>query len=302
MTERRYDSPNAFKQALEQRLRTASAGGAAFTRKRQRLVFERFLARIATVLGNAVTLKGGLVLELRLARARATNDVDLRMVGSPVEVLERLQRAGNQELGDFLRYDIAPDPSHPVMTNPGMRYEGMRFRAACTLAGKPYGQPFGVDVAFGEPMYGEPELLVPDNLLVFAELDAPPIRVYPLVTHIAEKLHAYTLPRDRPNSRIKDLPDLALLASVRALDAADVRNAIEQTFAFRATHPRPSALPMPSASWEAPYAAMARSNQLLWTTLHDVTTAAQAFLDPLLALANEARWDPQRWTWSASGR
>ena len=43
-------------------------------------MFDRFLARIAVVLGDAATLKGGLVLELRLERARTTKDVDLRMM------------------------------------------------------------------------------------------------------------------------------------------------------------------------------------------------------------------------------
>jgi hypothetical protein len=37
-------------------------------------------------------LKGGLVLELRLERARTTKDVDLRMVGSPDDILAKLRR------------------------------------------------------------------------------------------------------------------------------------------------------------------------------------------------------------------
>jgi hypothetical protein len=45
------------------------------------LVFDRFLARVVAVLGDAVLLKGGLVLELRLERARTTKDIDLRVTG-----------------------------------------------------------------------------------------------------------------------------------------------------------------------------------------------------------------------------
>jgi len=59
MTVRIYPSPVAFKQALEQRLRTSAKTGAEFARKRQLLVFDRFLARIVAVLGDTVTLKGG---------------------------------------------------------------------------------------------------------------------------------------------------------------------------------------------------------------------------------------------------
>ncbi len=88
MTSRTYASPEAFKEALEHRLRNSALTGAEFVRKRQLLVFDRFLARIVAVLGDAAMLKGGLALELRIERARTTKDVDLRMVGSPDELLE----------------------------------------------------------------------------------------------------------------------------------------------------------------------------------------------------------------------
>jgi hypothetical protein len=56
---RRYATPLAFKQALEQRLKSSSTTGADFARRRQLLVFDRFLARIVSVVGDAVTLKAG---------------------------------------------------------------------------------------------------------------------------------------------------------------------------------------------------------------------------------------------------
>lgn len=75
MTGQTYSSPPAFKQALEQRLKRASNNGVDFARRRQLLVFDRFLARVVAVLGDTVLLKGGLVLELRLERARTTKDI-----------------------------------------------------------------------------------------------------------------------------------------------------------------------------------------------------------------------------------
>lgn len=71
MTKRSYGSPQAFKTAIEERIRTAEGGGANLARRRQILVFSRFLARVAAVFGEAVTLKGGLVLEMRIQRAPA---------------------------------------------------------------------------------------------------------------------------------------------------------------------------------------------------------------------------------------
>ncbi|MFZ4577663.1 MAG: nucleotidyl transferase AbiEii/AbiGii toxin family protein [Myxococcota bacterium] len=298
MTVRTYPSAQAFKQALEQRLRSRSAGG-ELGRTRQLLVFDRFLARVVAVLGEAVVLKGGLVLELRLDRARTTRDIDLRVVGTPDNLLMRLQEAGRRDLGDFLTYEVRPDDEHPEIQNDGVLYDGFRFRAVCKLAGKLYGEPFGVDAAFGDPMLGEPERILGDDILAFAGVAAPTLRVLPVETHIAEKLHAYTMPRKRPNSRVKDLPDLALLATAKALDRRRLRAALEQTFAFRRTHALPASLPTPATSWTEPYAAMAREDRLPWTTLEDVTAAARSFLDPVLGGDFAGTWDSTAWVWQA---
>ena len=132
---RRYATPLAFKQALEQRIRSSSTSGADFARRRQLLVFERFLARVVSIVGDAVMLKGGLVLEMRLARARTTKDVDLRMMGSAGNVLDRLQPAGRLDLGDYLLFEVQPDADSPEIRNEGMQYNGFRYRAECRLAG-----------------------------------------------------------------------------------------------------------------------------------------------------------------------
>lgn len=298
MTARTYPSAEAFKQALEQRLRASAKTGSQFARKRQLLVFDRFLARIVALLGDAATLKGGLALELRLERARTTNDVDLRMMGSSKDVLTALQDAGRRDLDDFMTFVVSPDADHPEIENEGMQYEGLRFRAECRLAGKLYAQPFGVDVAFGDPIIGQPDIVVADDLLAFAGIAPPTLRLYPVETHLAEKLHAYTMPRSRPNSRVKDLPDLALLATAQALDAKRLREALEQTFSFRKTHALPAKLPDPPKAWERPYAAMAREDELAWLTLEEVTQVARAFLDPVLAGGLDAAWKPGRWAWS----
>jgi hypothetical protein len=297
MTPRTYNSPEAFKQALEQRLKSTASAGTDFTRKRQLLVFDRFLARVVDVLGDAATLKGGLVLEMRLERARTTKDVDLRLTGASDQVLEKLQEAGRRALGDFMTFEVVPDSDHPDIQNDGMKYDGFRFRAECKLAGKIYGQSFGVDVAFGDPIFGEPEIVVTDDVLAFAGIAPPSLKVYPLETHLAEKLHAYTMPRQRPNTRVKDLPDIALLATLRAHDAERLRSAMKQTFAFRGTHDLPSAVPVSPESWQTPYAAMARADQLPWPTLDAVTKAAQEFLDPVLGGSGSGTWDATTWRW-----
>jgi hypothetical protein len=262
MTKPMYPTADAFKQALEQRLRTSSQDGIDFARRRQLLVFERFLARVAVTLGEAATLKGGLVLELRLHRARTTRDVDLRLMGPSADIQERLRLTGRVDLGDFMTFDLRPDPKHPDIQNDGMKYDGMRFRCECMLGGKLYGQVFGVDVAFGDPMLGPPDIVKGSEVLSFAGIEPPTLRLYPIETHVAEKLHAYTMPRPQPNTRVKDLPDIALLATLDGIEAGKLRKACALTFDHRATHPLPVTLPPPSDTWLAQYAAMAREDQL----------------------------------------
>jgi hypothetical protein len=107
-------------------------------------------------------------------------------------------------------------------TADGMQYDGMRFRAECQLAGKLYGQRFGVDVAFGDPILGEPDVVTADDVLGFVSIEPPSLRLYPVETHIAEKLHGPSPRRhiharmSRPRPRVAlpgDAPDRAPLPS-----------------------------------------------------------------------------------------
>jgi len=294
---RRYATALAFKTALEQRLQTDAHGSSReLHRLRQLIVFDRFLARLTIAYRDAVVLKGGLVLELRLSRARTTKDIDLRLTGRPDETLTRLQDAGQLDLGDFLTFTVAPDARHPEIDAEGMQYQGMRFRVEAALAGKVYGSAFGLDVAFAEPLAGDPELFIGRDYLSFAGVEPTKLLIYPIETHLAEKLHAYTLPRQRPNSRVKDLPDLALLGTIRSLEAARLRQAIEQTFAHRQTHPVPASLPLPPENWAEVYERMAALDHLPWPTISAVFGAVQAFLDVVLQ-GHSGRWDLERWQW-----
>lgn len=76
-----------------------------------------------------------------------------------------------------------------------------------------------------------------------------------------------------------------------------LRAALEQTFTFRGTHELPGQVPEPAGGWRTPYEAMAREDQLPWATLEDVTAAARAFLDPILAGGLDATWLPAEWRW-----
>jgi hypothetical protein len=284
---------------LDTRLKKSATEGRDLTRLRQLLIFERFLARIVEEFDDAVVVKGGMVLELRLRRARMTKDVDIRFSGDTDQLLSRLQRAGRSSLQklDFMRFEVVVDPEHPNIGDEDAKYEGQRFRVDCKIAERPYGNPFGLDVAVGDPMIREPEEIgVPDRL-EFVGVPPPRLRIYPVETHLAEKLHAYTKPRDRPNSRLKDLPDMALISHAGPLKAEDVHRAFVQTFEFRATHEVPTTLPTPPATWHQQYEQRARDFDLEWKTLAACFERACRFINPVLAGDRTSTWDPEAGEW-----
>ena len=112
----------------------------------------------------------------------------------------------------------------------------------------------------------------------------------------------YTLPRTSPNSRVKDLPDIALLGTIKTVRAQSIRGAFKATFEFRNSHKIPTALASPPIDWGTPFAAMAAENELQWASLAEVSKAAQAFLDPVLSssLADTSEWSPTTWKWVPS--
>ena len=265
-----YDTPFAFRMALEERLRnTSQREGIDLLRLRRRVAFERLLARLFAETEPPWLLKGGYALELRLAyQARSTRDLDLSVpeperLHLPSEagisqeradkLHEYLQLAAERDLGDGFRFLIRA-PRGELTGAPG---GGVRCGVEARLAGRIFAQ-FHVDVGLGDPMLGEPAWVDGGPLLDFAGIPAVRIPVVPAAQQFAEKIHAYTFPwQDRDNTRVKDLVDLVLLVHAGLLEAAQVREALQVTFRLRATHPLTAELPKPPEAWSESFRALA---------------------------------------------
>ena len=295
-------SPQQFRASVESRLFTvATETGRTINRTRTLLVMERFLTRMVAVAPDAFVLKGGLALELRLARARTTRDVDVLARGdaAAAEALLRDAAAFVPDPPDHIDFAVAPNPSAPEIDGDGVRYDGRRFRVTPTIASRPFGDPFGLDVAIADAIVGAPDMLEGSDFFDRYGLARLRVAAYPLPTHLAEKLHALTLPRTQPNSRLKDLVDVALLSDLDGHKAALLRHAIDRTFRFRASHPVPALLPDPPGEWSARYARLQSDERLVWATLDDVMVVARAFLDPVLS-GVAGRWDTTSRSWTLS--
>jgi len=264
-----FKTATAFRQALEQRLKTtAEARGVPLNTLRLKLTIERLLARLFASADAPWLLKGGYAMELRYRpNARTTKDVDLSVPapqgpGHQNERMDRirdqLQAAADAELGDYFQFLIGA----PHAELQGAPQGGARFPIEARLAGRLFGR-FHVDVGIGDAVHGSPERLTGDDLLAFAGVAPAQALAIPKAQQFAEKLHAYTFPwTDRTNTRTRDLVDMLLMLERCTPDASEIHAAVEATFKTRRTHPIPGILPAPPESWAADFSMMADEARL----------------------------------------
>lgn len=118
---------------------------------------------------------------------------------------------------------------------------------------------FHLDVGIGDAVMEPLEVIEGRDWLGFAGIASPSLYMIPREQQFAEKLHAYTLPRQgAANSRVRDLVDMVLLIRSGTLAKAKVAEAIGVTFDRRGTHAVPKVLPQPPTGWQKPYDALAR--------------------------------------------
>jgi hypothetical protein len=242
-------------------------------------------------------LKGAVALHFRLgARARTTKDLDLAGWNSEPLATADFLAAQATDLGDHFQFAMVKTSTRAA-TQEGA---AIRYRVLAHLAGRRF-EDVTVDVGLSDPAIVGIELLRGPELLRFAEIEPIEVPALPIGPHVAEKVHAYTrsYAGGRSSTRVKDLIDLALVASLFPLvDAGALRSALLATFDTRGTHPLPSALPQPPAEWRVAYRRMAAELGLN----DDVNIGyeeVRSFLDPVLAgvVPDDACWDPARRTW-----
>lgn len=291
----RYRTPEAFRAALDQRLKNeAAVADTALIRLRKRVAFERFLARLSVAASDGWVLTGAFALDLRLGLGtRATKDIDLARADGEAAATEHLSSAGALDLGDFFDFDVRRTG---VLDAAGFRT--IRYSVRADLAGRRFEQ-FPVDVALEAHTSDETQRLRSSDLLTFADIEPPEVPIVPLERQVAEKLHAYTGTYgtgEHGSTRVKDLVDLVLISDLAALDADCLRAALELTFARRARQPLPDALPPPPTAWARPYAELAQAVGIALDLREGHATAA-SLVDPVLASTRVGRWDPRSRRW-----
>ncbi|HEY3738445.1 MAG TPA: nucleotidyl transferase AbiEii/AbiGii toxin family protein [Bryobacteraceae bacterium] len=251
---RPYSSPGAFRQALEERLKAISRQeGTDFQRLCLQVAFDRFLARLLNEPAGDWILKGGYAMELRFVTARSTRDLDFTLrTGDTESALDHLQRAGATDIGDFFSFRVG----EAIIDLGAAPYGGARYPVETRLDGRTFVK-FHVDVGIGDVILEPFEALTTRDWLAFAQVPAPSVIMIAREQQFAEKIHAYTLPRSSPNSRVRDLVDLYLLIASGSLNASVCAEALRRTFERRNTHAIPVELVPPPVDWARPFQALA---------------------------------------------
>lgn len=279
--------------ALEDRLRAESRStGLPLSRLRKTVAFDRLLARMAASSPDGWLLKGGFALQLRLEnQARATKDIDLLLLAIGASSHAMLVAAARTGLGDWFEFEVG-EPSHLPM------HGGARMSVRALLDGRSF-ETFHVDVGLDDPVTAPPDQLPVTQLLAFADLEPTIVPCYPLVQHVAEKLHALTRTHGtRDNSRVKDMVDLVVLAEQQSFDATSLRAAIRATFGARASDPVPGQVPEPPVWWGVEFRRMGRDVGLAAETLDGAMELLDAFLMPVLRGDARGAWSPTERRWS----
>ena len=293
----RYASAGAFRRALETRLAAqARETGRSIVRLRKEVAFDRLLARLFAVAPDGWVLKGALALDYRFGdRARTTKDIDLATAGDEASATTDLLAAQAVDVGDFFGFAIERTSALDRLVEGA----AVRYHVRAELAGRVFDE-FALDVGFDPPTGIELDRLHGPDLLGFADIAPFEVTAIPLEFHVAEKLHAYSRGYglgSLGSTRVKDLVDLALIATEAALDAASLRAAIVTTFGRRASHDQPARLPRPPTDWRVPYGRMARTVGLD-PDLDAGFDSATRMLDPILAGGiRSGTWAPVDRSW-----
>ena len=275
---------------MEERLKRASLTDQIDpNRLRRQVSFDRLLARLFREDPAPWVLKGGYALELRFKAARSTVDIDLTVQrvaasagGDENQVVRQmLQSAAAVALGDWFEFTIGP----PVMDLTAAPYGGARYPIEARLDERILAR-FHLDAGIGDVVMRPLETIVCRDWLGFAGIESSRVLMIAREQQFAEKIHAYTLPRNAANSRVKDLVDLALLIGSGGLDKQRIMEALCLTFERRGTYDLPARLVPPPADWQMPFHALAEECGLP-TDVAAVFAGVQEFVEEVLAQRTE---------------
>lgn len=259
------------------------------------VAIDRFLQRLLhTTSWGTWIIKGGYANQVRNpGTARTTEDVDLAISSDIETATDMLAIAMRLDLADLFAFELAGAPR----TLAGPPGGGRRYLVVARLGGQELVR-FKVDISANDAIVGALEEHASDPIVELLGYERATYPVYPVAQQFAEKLHAYTVPREAENARGKDLADMVWLTAVHPFDSGALIDAATATFDRRAQHAWPPRLAPPPVAWARQYAALRRELHLDPLTAADADASLVEFLDPVLTGKRSRTWDPASRSWA----
>jgi len=225
-----YASAAAFRTALRDRFAVIAKSETRYPldELQRQFAYDRALARLFTAPDAASwVLKGAGALLARLEHARHSKDIDVYFAERSAAVSDAivaLRRNLSRDLGDFFGFEVTRIV--PLQEEA----KGSRVHVRASLGAKTFAV-FHIDVVVGTVMSGEPDEVAPLTPLHIDGLVRPLYRAFPLPDHVADKFAAILGTHVRSetvtgSSRIKDLVDIALIATTQQISGPALRAAI----------------------------------------------------------------------------
>jgi hypothetical protein len=277
-------------------------GSRTFSELRREFIYQRFLARVFTTTDGGASLwvlKGGVGLLARLPGARHSRDIDLvHLIADPDTAVAELREIGRRNMGDHLRFEVRS-------------YKSLSVEAALKLqmdayVGTSIWEQFDVDVSLERHFVAALEQVTPNPVVEIEGVPAlPTFQCYPIVDQVADKVCAmyerHGADHQTPSNRYRDLVDLVLIVTERALDAHDLHRALGARH-DNARNPieLPPGMRRPGLGWNDGYRDTARQSSLD-VMLHDLAAALDYVgecLSPILGgHVRTGTWSPEQHRW-----
>ncbi len=297
-----YESPQAFRRTLADRLRQIARTDGRFTLDEllRQFAYDRALARLfSSQDADKWVLKGAGALLARVRVSRHSKDVDMFydvIEADADEAVDALREALNIDLRDF--FDFRITRVSPLQEEA----KGHRVHLTASLGPAAFAS-FHIDVVVGTSMSAAPDSAPPLVPIMIEGLVRPQYRVFPVADHLADKFcttfGAYTPTGSRePSSRVKDLVDIGIIATTQTVDAAALRIAVVTNAALRSVVlPAEFSVPDP-ASWASRYPTVAADAPGDVPDYAEATRLAgllfRAVPDPTMT----GSWDPAEGQWA----
>jgi hypothetical protein len=235
----------------------------------------------------------------RFATARHSKDVDVFFNVTDADAddaVDALRAALRIDLGDHFNFDITRVA--PLQEEA----KGSRVHVNARLGPTSFAT-FHIDVVVGTAMTGIPDVVPPLTPVDIEGLVRPHYRVFPVADHLADKLCAIIgtyarAGRPASSSRVKDLVDIAIVATTQAIGSKALRVAVATNAALRRLElPERFAVPDP-VGWAARYPRVAAEAPGPVSDYDTAVNLASRIFDPVLDATATGGWDPsvQAWT------